>query len=148
MFSKHPLCELDTLWLGNIPSFTGTIEVADTSVRFVTAHTSAPTTPWRFHNRRKNIRMLTEHVEKMEGPLLLIGDLTAVPWNADIRHLRETAELYDSRTDLSPTFPSWAPGIRVPIDYIFHSDDLACVRFNTVKSTHSDHFGIVGEYAF
>lgn len=146
VFSKHPINCLDTLWLGDVPSFSGKIQVRDTSIQFVTAHTSAPTMSRRYNKRREHLQALTRHMETLDGPTLLIGDLNAVPWNSDIRTLRTQGGLHDSRTDISPTFPSWMPFVRVPIDYILHSDDLACVNFSTIKSTRSDHFGIVGEY--
>lgn len=146
VFSKHPLPRVDTVWLGDVPGFSGSVQVGDTAIEFLAAHTSAPTTPWRFQERKRHLNQLAEYVQSVDGPMLVIGDLNAVPWNRDIVNLRESGKLHDSRKDLSPTFPRWLPFVRVPIDYIFHSEELACVKFQTIKSTKSDHFGIVGEY--
>ena len=112
----------------------------------MTAHTRSPTNPQGLRRRNAHLHEMSQYLKSVDGPVLAIGDFNAVPWNDDIQLLQATAELKDSRKGLAPTFPSWGWFLQVPIDYIFHSDDLACVQFETIKSTSSDHFGIVGAY--
>jgi len=52
----------------------------------------------------------------------------------------------DSRKTWAPTFPAWFKFAAIPIDHIFHSQDMLCTNFSTIKTTDSDHYGILGEY--
>ena len=148
VFSKHPLTGVDTPYIGGIPNISGTIELDDTSIQFVTAHTPSPVGPANYHKRNHHIRQLGKYIEQLEGPVLAIGDFNAVPWDDSVIHFSKKTGLKDSRKELSATYPSWSFIPLIPIDYIFHSKEIRCHSLKTIDSTSSDHYGIVGTYSF
>ncbi|WPP50871.1 endonuclease/exonuclease/phosphatase family protein [Catalinimonas niigatensis] len=147
IFSRYPLENLKTYhWTGE-PNLTGDIMYDGNKVHFVATHTLSPRDPERFENRNEHLNKIAEYVQQLEGPVLAIGDFNAVPWNQHIVQIKQSTDLMDSRKSLTSTFPAnYALGI--PIDYIFHSDELNCLNFEALEAVGSDHKGVIGEYAF
>ena len=75
-----------------------------------------------------------------------MGDYNIVPWAPEINELKEKTGLNDSRKGLCLTYPAWFSLARIPIDYILYSPEFICTDFHTISGTHSDHFGISGNY--
>ncbi|MEK6479488.1 endonuclease/exonuclease/phosphatase family protein [Catalinimonas sp. 4WD22] len=147
IFSKYPLQDLHTYkWTGE-PTLTGNIIYNDKQVHFVTTHTLSPRNPQRYQNRNEHLTKLAEYVKNIDGPVLAIGDFNAVPWNQYIVKIKESTDLVDSRKSIASTYPANYP-LGLPIDYIFHSDELSCINFEAIEAKGSDHKGIIGEYAF
>lgn len=147
IFSKYPIDNLKTYYWTGEPNLTGDILYDDKKVHFVATHTLSPRDPQRYQNRNEHLNKIAEYVQQLEGPILAIGDFNAVPWNQHIVQIKQSTDLMDSRKGLASTFPAnYALGI--PIDYIFHSDELNCLDFQAIESMGSDHKGVIGEYAF
>lgn len=147
IFSKYPIENLKTYnWTGE-PNLTGNIVYNDKKVHFVTTHTLSPRSPQRYQNRNEHLTKLAEYVKNIDGPVLAIGDFNAVPWNQYIVKIKESTDLVDSRKSIASTYPANYP-LGLPIDYIFHSDELSCINFEAIEAKGSDHKGIIGEYAF
>lgn len=147
IFSKYPITNLETYnWTGE-PTLTGDFIYDNKAVHFVATHTLSPRSPQRFENRNEHLSKLADYVNSLEGPILAIGDFNAVPWNKSIQNIKHTTDLIDSRKGIASTYPA-NYSIGLPIDYIFHSDELNCINFEVIEAIGSDHKGIYGEYAF
>ena len=147
VFSKTPLTEVDTFQMEGIPNLSGTLEWKGESIRFFTSHLKSPLNYDNFQARNRHMEALADHVERVDGPVLVIGDFNTVPWDASLLAFRKDTNLIDSRKDLSATYPSGLSFARIPIDYIFHSEEMRCEGFATLPATSSDHLGIVGVYS-
>ena len=146
VYSKTEIVKANITMFGGHPNLTGTININDTPIQFVCAHTSAPTSDERFRNRNNHIKELSKHLCKIKGPVFLIGDFNSVPWDTQIHRLKHKTGLIDSRADLCPTFPASLKALMIPIDYIFHSKQLSCSQFKNINTRSSDHFGVVGRF--
>ena len=166
IFSRYPLKNVQTHYWSDLPNITGDIDLTngmatdtapldkeltealpnDTTVHFVASHTLSPRSESRYRRRNEQIQQIAEHLRSVEGPVLAIGDYNAVPWNPYIVAMKQEAHLYDSRRTFTPTYPSRLSDGGLPIDYVFHSDDFACLDFRAVSAEGSDHRGVVGTY--
>ncbi len=146
IFSRYPLSGVETIVWENRPNIAGNIEVGDSSIHFLASHTISPVTLQRFHQRKRHLQQITRYLEKQEQPVLAIGDYNIVPWNRNIAKLKKQAQVADSRKGRQATFPSFLGRWGIPIDYIFHSDELNCLNFGTISGTGSDHLGVMGAY--
>jgi len=147
VFSKHPLTDVESFYSGSLPNIRGNILIDGTSVHFVTAHTSAPTTYSRYLQRNKHLSELATLLEQVTGPRVAIGDFNSVPWDSAITGFKQATLLKDSRKTITPTYPAYLKIASVPLDYIFHSQELTCLGFNSIEGTSSDHLGILGTYS-
>jgi endonuclease/exonuclease/phosphatase (EEP) superfamily protein YafD len=147
-FSKHPVLNSKVIYFTEKPNLTGDISINNEKIHFISSHTKSPLSRKRYHERNEHIRNIVAYIKEKQGPVLAIGDYNAVPWHPHIIDLKNETGLKDSRKSLTPTFPSHVKLARIPIDYIFYSEDIRCLDFKAVKSTKSDHFGVVGEYRF
>lgn len=146
VFSRFPLCNLKTIYWEDRPNIAGDIELPDSSVHFLASHTISPMSLDRYHQRRRHLQDITHYLQQQDQPVLAIGDYNIVPWNRDIIQLKHQAQLSDSRKGRQATFPSYLGRWGIPIDYIFHSEELNCLKFDTIWGTGSDHLGVQGAY--
>lgn len=147
IFSKYPLENMKTYYWTDEPTLTGDVIYNGNALHFVATHTLSPRNIERFQVRNQHLGKVAEYVKQVNGPVVAIGDFNAVPWSQVIVNITKNTDLVDSRKGLTSTFPANLP-IGIPIDYIFHSDELSCINFEAVDAIGSDHKGVVGEYAF
>ena len=148
VFSKSPILDIAIHYWGdeNIPTLTGSTHFLATKVHFVAAHTIPPVTKKNYSLRNNHLHAIKNHLSQIDDAKILVGDLNAVSWSPEIKRLRAESSVLDSRKSWLPTYPSWSTLLAIPIDHIFHSQEMYCTDFYTIKSTNSDHYGIVGEY--
>lgn len=81
-------------------------------------------------------------------PILLLGDLNVTPWNYHFRRLLDRTGLRDSAKGygVQPTWPSYNPLLRIPIDHCLHSADIAIVDRRVGQSVSSDHYPVIVDF--
>jgi endonuclease/exonuclease/phosphatase (EEP) superfamily protein YafD len=156
IFSRYPLRNVQTHYWVKLPNITGDIDLSDqvafneksgdTLIHFVASHALSPRSESRYRRRNEQIRHIADYLKSVKGPVLAIGDYNAVPWNRSIVAMKQKAQLHDSRQMFTSTYPARLQGVGLPIDYVFHSEDFACLDFYAVSAEGSDHRGVVGRY--
>ncbi|MEM9022626.1 MAG: endonuclease/exonuclease/phosphatase family protein [Bacteroidota bacterium] len=146
VFSRFPLHNVETFTTRQVPNLVGDIEVGDSTIHFLAAHTYSPTKPWKYRQRNRHIEALADYLDAIDGPKIAVGDFNSVPWDHALEDFRHQTALQDSRTSWSATYPSWLSIAGIPIDYIFFSPELDCLEFRVVHDTNSDHHGIVSRF--
>ncbi len=147
IYSKFPIEDKLVITEHGFPMLTGKIKLDEKYIYFISATTSTPTNDAGYQKQTKQFKLIAEYAQKINGRLIVMGDMNAVPWSEQVKDLLEVTKLKDSRKDLSGTYPAQSP-LQIPIDYIFHSADLYCEKFSTVSGTTSNHLGIIGYYDF
>ncbi|MFI5171136.1 MAG: endonuclease/exonuclease/phosphatase family protein [Chitinophagales bacterium] len=147
VYSKYPIIEKKIITEHGFPILTGKIKIKDHTINFISATTSTPTNDAGYQKQIKQFKLIGEIVKQTEGPIILMGDMNAVPWSEQVKKLLEETKLKDSRKDLAATYPAQSP-LQIPIDYIFHSPNIYCQKFSTIAGTSSNHLGIIGYYDF
>ncbi|MCF8297147.1 MAG: endonuclease/exonuclease/phosphatase family protein [Saprospiraceae bacterium] len=147
VFSRFPLSNIHIIDYGVTPNIVGKIEVEDgNSINFIAAHPQSPTRYFKYRIRNKHFRQMASYLENIDDPVIALGDFNAVPWDKNIMEFKRKTKMLDSRKSYVPTWPNLFNIGMIPIDYIFHSNEIACLDFKSIRGTSSDHFGIVGEY--
>lgn len=147
LLSKQPIYNTNISFHGGLPNIEADLIFNDVVMHIITSHTSSPISRSNLDRRNAHLKELSNHVTKIDSPTIVIGDLNTVPWDNNLVNFRADTQLRDSRKAYESTFPSYFGKLGIPIDYIFHSKEISCLSFKTVKIIGSDHLGIIGEYA-
>jgi len=147
VLSKKPIIDLDTFYFENIPNLAGTLacEKGKKAFHFIAAHTTPPLYEKAHTSMQQHLEVIGNYINKIELPVVTIGDFYAPPWCREIQDLKYAAGLNDSRRTaklvVSQLFEN-------PVDYILHSNQLTCIDFSSISNTASEHIGILGSYQF
>ena len=71
-----------------------------------------------------------DEADKYGGTVVMAGDLNVTPWSPHFQSALERGGLVDSRLGfgLQPTWPSFLPGMRIPIDHVLSTPDVTIHR--------------------
>lgn len=147
VYSKYPIQQQEVRIEHDFPMLNGVISINGKGLEFIAATTSTPTNDKDYEKQMKQFKFIASFADSLPEPLIVMGDMNAVPWSEQVKSLLASTKLRDSRKDLSGTYPAQSP-LQIPIDYIFHSKTLVCEQFTTVGGTTSNHMGILGYYSF
>ncbi len=113
--------------------------------RFAAIHTLPPRSPLLYRARNRQIDDAALQLSHEWIPTIMAGDFNTTPWSPVLSQFQATTSYISVRTGRGtfPTWPSWNPMLRVPIDHIFHSPEFRVDRVNRVPLFHSDHIGLV-----
>lgn len=145
LYSQIPLADTQTIAQEYFPLLYASVRAQGQTVHLLAGTTSTPTNDKDFKQQAAEFTFMAQQVQALEGPVVLMGDMNAVPWSEHMQALLEKTQLLDSRKDLSATYPAQSP-MQIPIDYILHSRHIRCVQFTTVGGTSSNHLGLMGYY--
>ncbi len=95
--------------------------------------------PW---THEKQMAELAQFIRRIDGPLVLAGDLNTSPWSQAFRSLRMTTGLQPASL-LTPSWPAWPVAIpQVALDHIFVSQELSVSSAGTGPAVGSDHLPV------
>lgn len=106
--------------------------------------------------RRSEVRRFLEHLNRVEGPCLVLGDFNMTERSPDYRMLR--TRLGDTYRDLGRgfghTFPRWlsfpralpTPWPMLRLDYVWHSPELRPLEVRIAPAGASDHYPVVARF--
>lgn len=124
------------------------VEVIHDGVAALGVHPLAPTTAERTALRNAQLEFAAEWANQQEGPHVVTGDFNATPWSYPFRRLLADTDLRNSQKGhgIQATFPADQPvWLRVPIDHLVHSPDLAVGERRLGPRLGSDHFPLLVE---
>jgi len=99
-----------------------------------------------FIKRASQAKIISKHIQNSPYPVIVCGDFNDVPVSYTYRKMKKS--LNDSYIEagkgIGTTYKGKFPAFR--IDFIFHSKDLNCLKFNIHDVYLSDHFPVTGEF--
>jgi endonuclease/exonuclease/phosphatase (EEP) superfamily protein YafD len=151
LFSKRPLENPETLWLGDaeVPSVTAYIQTESKPVRVLGMH---PVPPVGAENARFHKQQL-EAIPKLIAPwgktILLLGDLNSTPWSPRFQKLLHDTGLVDSARGygIQTTWPLFLYPLRIPVDHCLISTDLRVSARQIGGDVGSDHLPLLVDIA-
>jgi len=133
------------------PSSLARIRINEKSITVVGTHTLAPYSEAMWRGRNSFTRELAQVLRKVEGPLVVTGDLNNTPWSAHFRAFLKASGLHDSAQGLGPQ-PTWPvasiPLMRIPLDHCLHSDDVHIANKRPGPDIGSDHLPLIIDVTF
>lgn len=95
-----------------------------------------------FEKQQSQIEVILKHKKQNTHPVLLCGDFNNTPFSYSYRKLKDGMQdaFRERGNGLGTTFKFEKYPMR--IDYIFASEGLEVVSFNTMEKTFSDHYAV------
>lgn len=108
------------------------------AVTIIGTHLDGPDrNPWRHQTQ---MAALAQFIRRIDGPIVLAGDLNISPWSKSFRMLRVMAGLSPAGM-LLPSWPAW-PLPQVALDNIFVSPEIAVAAAGTGPAVGPSHLPV------
>lgn len=91
--------------------------------------------------RDTELILVGKEISRCERPAIVLGDLNDVAWSPTTSRFKKVGNLQDPRRGRGffNTFPAGMPGLRYPLDYIFHTHHFAVRAMQVLPRFGSDH---------
>ena len=127
-----------------IPSITARVVLRnETRVRLHCVHPRPPSPDKADTSlqRDSELAVLGRRVAEERDPVVVCGDLNDVAWSRTTRLFQRLSGLLDPRRGRGffSTFSAYTPGLRFPLDHVFHSKTFRLVSLEVLPSVGSDH---------
>ncbi|HEX3204978.1 MAG TPA: endonuclease/exonuclease/phosphatase family protein, partial [Propionibacteriaceae bacterium] len=89
--------------------------------------------------------MVGKEIKRAKRPAVVLGDLNDVAWSPTTLSFKSAGGLLDPRCGRGffNTYPAGLPGLRYPLDYIFHTPHFAVCDMRVLPRFQSDHLPLV-----
>jgi endonuclease/exonuclease/phosphatase (EEP) superfamily protein YafD len=145
--SRLPLIQAGDAGIGdyNGPSLEIRLNIGDRLVHIINTHTPPPMGKLHSQRRNEHFEVIAERVNDLPAPKILIGDLNATMWSPYFKRLVERTELVNAREGFGvlPTWPTFLPVMKIPIDHCLVSRDIRVVGVRTGPHIGSDHLPLI-----
>ncbi len=149
-WSRHPLPTLAVLYTGDfeVPTIIAELETPRGNCMILATHPVPPMGKLYTKNRNDQLAELARRSRHTDVPLVLMGDLNATPWSAAFKSLLRESGLKNASQGrgLYPTWPTFMPLLRIPIDHFLHTPDIGIVSRQTGPGVGSDHFPVIVDF--
>jgi endonuclease/exonuclease/phosphatase (EEP) superfamily protein YafD len=154
LYTRLPLHDAKVRYLveDDIPSMHATLELDDGQRVVLHALHPRPPSPTEAdssQDRDAELVLVGRAAREAEHPVIVAGDLNDVAWSRTTRLFRKVSGLLDPRIGrgMYNTFHARLPGLRWPLDHLFHSRHFTLVCMRRLPAIGSDHFPILVELA-
>ena len=127
------------------PTITANLDLGDVSLRLVATHPTIPLGKQLYSDRNRQLASMEDLLPEQAGPRVLVGDLNVSMWDLNYQSLTEKAGLRNARVGFGivPTWPTFMPFARIPIDHVLVSDDVGVVEMRSGPRIGSDHLPLI-----
>lgn len=124
------------------PSFHADLKWGGENISLWAVHLAPPKNTKYIRMRNEEAQELSQKILKERKPTLVVGDLNLSPWSPWFKTVSGNGYLKDTRLGfgLRPTWPTLFPSLlRIPLDYVLHTDDFVVLRWQMLPAIGSDH---------
>ncbi len=132
-----------------------TIAVDKKPIQVIGTHPLVPVTRKNFHRRNLQLAALSDYIQGLAQPLILVGDFNLTPWSPYYRQFIKKTNLHNTRLGFG-ILPSWPrpashlyrikwlmPLMNIPIDHCLVSKHFSVSRIYTGANANSDHASLI-----
>jgi len=129
------------------PAMAAVLRTQGAAVTFVAGHVATPG-PGTGRRWADDLATLRRATEQLAGPRVLLGNLNATSWHADLRRfsasgIRDAADVLGQGP--RPTWPTWSPVPILALDHAMVAGRVGVESVQTVMIGGSDHRGLVAQ---
>lgn len=153
VYSRLPLLTPRIRYLveDDIPSMHATLELEGRHIALHALHPRPPSPTESDSSVERDAELVAvgRAARASPVPVIVAGDLNDVAWSRTTRLFRKVSGLLDPRIGrgMFNTFHAHLPGLRWPLDHLFHSRHFTLVGMRRLPDIGSDHFPILVELA-
>ena len=153
IFCKHTNAIAQILFLNDpyqLPLTRVVLTLNNKTVTLTGAHPLAPINQALWKERNRYTAELAQRLARIEGAQIITGDLNNTPWTVHYKKFVKTSGLLDSSQGRGglPTWPTFQPVIRIPLDHCLHSRDVIIKSRKRGPQIGSDHFPLIIDAVF
>ena len=146
IFSRFPILRIQQMQPISeyYPYLVATLQLPSGTVTLLALHPPRPTRIGESIDRAIYFARVADQVRTIAGPVVVAGDMTAVPWSRPLADMMRQTGL-TSAWSLKPwlsSWPSWLPYVGLPIDHVLvRGIAVADVRLG--NGAGSDHLPVI-----
>lgn len=146
LFSKRPLESARVAEIGaaGVPTLFASVPLGDSRIELVATHPLPPFGASYSALRNDQLEQLARAIDASK-PTVLVGDLNTTPWNHYLRRFLERSGLRDTARFPQVTWPTFFAPLRIPLDHVLASPQVAVTRRTFGPNVGSDHFPVVAD---
>ncbi len=152
MFSRFPVKRSQVVQLGEaeVPTIEADLELPGGIVRLFITHPLPPGSRENTRLRDGQLALLAERVSRLDGTVVVLGDLNTTPWGSSFRDFKHVSGLNDTSEGQGwqPTWPTAFPFMLIPLDHAFTTSDLRVVERRIGPGLGSDHYPLLVDLAW
>ncbi len=155
LYSKYKLSNIKIKHFGlrKLQTIVAEAELDQEKITIVLVHPSPPVTPYFANDRNIYFEQLTDYINKINGPKIVIGDFNITMWSPIYKLFIKKTGLVNTRKGFGiiPTWPThlkFLPLMMIPIDHCIISEGLKSTGVKRGRNTGSDHFPLVCDIEF
>jgi endonuclease/exonuclease/phosphatase (EEP) superfamily protein YafD len=94
--------------------------------------------------RDTELVLVGREIARKGRPAIVLGDLNDVAWSPTTSRFKDIGGLVDPRRGRGffNTYPARLPGLRYPLDYVFHTPHFAVCEMRVLPRFRSDHLAL------
>jgi endonuclease/exonuclease/phosphatase (EEP) superfamily protein YafD len=148
LFSRLELAEPSVRFLVDeaVPSFKVRIRLRSAaSIDLYGLHPQPPAPRQDSTQRDAELVLVGTEIARNKRPAIVLGDLNDVAWSPTTSQFKQVGGLVDPRRGRGffNTYPARLPGLRYPLDYVFHTPHFAVCEMRVLARFQSDHLPLV-----
>jgi endonuclease/exonuclease/phosphatase (EEP) superfamily protein YafD len=132
-----------------------TLEVNKQPIKIIGIHPLVPVKLRNFHQRNLQLAALSDYIQGVNQPLIVVGDFNITPWSPYYRRFINRTALHNTRFGFGilPSWPrqathvhlpSWIiPLMNIPIDHCLVSKHFRVARTYIGANANSDHASLI-----
>jgi endonuclease/exonuclease/phosphatase (EEP) superfamily protein YafD len=140
-YTRLPLKKAETRYFAGMPNVMLDLEYEGRPLTIIATHPPPPFSARMAATWLKQLREIAAHVRKVEGDVIVAGDLNATPWCRGMRELQKESGLRFRSVDpvWTPTWGRDKPGVTIPIDHMLVKGNLSILHREVGPDLGSDH---------
>ena len=146
LFSRLPIAGgIEAMGAADLPAVRAVLTKDGCGLTLIGIHALPPKNAKYAAHRNNLFDSLAGWVPRLDGPVVLLGDLNATPWSPYFHDLLARTGLSDGRRGfgIKATWPAFLGPLGIPIDHCLVSDDVIVEDFQLGPSAGSDHRAVV-----
>jgi endonuclease/exonuclease/phosphatase (EEP) superfamily protein YafD len=148
LFSRLELAERSIRFLVDdaVPSIKARIRLRSAAlIDLYGMHPQPPAPQQDSTQRDAELVLVGTEIARNKRPAIVLGDLNDVAWSPTTSQFKQVGGLVDPRRGRGffNTYPARFPGLRYPLDYVFHTPHFAVCEMRVLPSFQSDHLPLV-----
>jgi endonuclease/exonuclease/phosphatase (EEP) superfamily protein YafD len=163
IYSKQPLKNVQVDWFSTVdsPTILSNFDINGQAVHLIAAHPLPPFKSNYFHSRNKQLEEISEYVQQLKTPVVMVGDLNITMWSPYYKRFVSQTGLINARQGFG-ILPSWPakssvktssslsriptplkPLLSIPIDHCLISPEIQVLNIKIGSNVDSDHLPVI-----